>query len=145
VHILLRVHRLFLLKVAGISFTFDPTKPAGKRVPVGSVMVGDEPLDLEKTYRLCVTDFVAQGRDGYDCLVGCKMIVNEEDGPLLSTVVQNHFQSVSYLTGLCKFKYCHHQSIIARRVRRSMSRPAANAQEEEGASAIIVNLILEKC
>jgi len=145
VQILSHVHRLFLLKVAGISFTFDPTKPASKRVPVGSVLVGDEPLDLDKTYRLCVTDFVAQGRDGYDCLVGCKMIVNEEDGPLLSTVVQNHFQSVSYLTGLCKFKYHHHQSIISRRVRRSMSRPAASAQEEEGASVIIVNLILKKC
>jgi len=125
---------LFLLKVAGICFTFDPTKPAGKRVPVGSVMVGDEPLESNKTYRLCVTDYLAQGRDGYDCLVGSKVIVNEEDGPMLSTVVQNHFQSVSYLTGLCEFKYCHHQSIIARRVRRSMSRPAANVQEEEGTS-----------
>ena len=134
---------MFLLKVGGINFTFDPTKPASKRVAAGSVMVGDEPVDPDKTYRLCVTDYLAQGRDGYDCLVGCKMIVNEEDGPLLSTVVQNQFLTVRYLTGLCKFKYCHHQSIISRRVRRTMSRSASSVQENEGVSLTLTNSLLK--
>ena len=134
---------MFLLKVGGINFTFDPTKPASKRVAAGSVMVGDEPVDPDKTYRLCVTDYLAQGRDGYDCLVGCKMIVNEEDGPLLNTVIQNHFLSVSYLTKLCKFKYRHHQSIISRHIRRSMSRQAMDVQEKEGTSVTVVNLLMK--
>jgi len=108
------------LKVGGISFAFDHTKPPGERVVADSVMVGDAPVDLNKTYHLCTNDFVAKGRDGYRCLADCEVIMNEDDGPKLATIVQNHFQSVSHLTGQCKSKYSHHQSIISRLVRRTL-------------------------
>jgi len=120
------------LKVAGISFAFDPSKPSGERVAPASVTVDGEPLIPDKTYQLCVTDYLAKGKDGYDCLIGSKVIVNEDDGPLLSTVVRNHFQSVNYMTGQRKLKYRHHQSLIARRMRRSMSRQ--QQQDEAGDS-----------
>ena len=97
---------------------------------VGSVVIGCEPVDLNKTYRLCTTDFLAKGKDGYSCLEGSEMIVNEEDGPQLSTIVQNHFRSVSYLTRVSKLKYNHHQSIISRRERRSLSRQATSVMDE---------------
>jgi len=60
--------------------------------------------------------------------------MNEDDGPQQSTIVQNHFQSVSSLKGLHKRKYYHHQSIIPRRVRRMLSmsqRQTAVVQVEE--------------
>jgi len=123
-----------LLKVAGIRFAFDPSKPPGERVIAGLVTVGREPLALDKTYRLCTTDFIAQGKDGYDCLLGSQVLVNDEDGPLLSTVVQNHFLAVSYFKGLRKFKYYHHQSIIYRSERRTASQRTV-MQDEPDASA----------
>jgi len=120
-----------LLKVAGISFSFDPVKPSGERVTPGSVMIGYEPLAPDRTYRLCTKDYLAKGKDGYDCFVGSHVIVNDEDGPQLSTIIQNHFQSVNYLTGLCKFKYYHHQSIISRCERKTLSRQATIVEDQE--------------
>jgi len=50
-------------QIAGMSFTYDVTKPAGERV--GEVMVGGEPLDESKTYKLATNSFLAAGGDGY--------------------------------------------------------------------------------
>lgn len=97
-------------------------------------MVGCEPVDLGKTYRLCTKAYLADGKDGYSCLAGSPVIVNEDDGPQLSTIIQNHFQSVSYLTGQCKFKYYHHQSIISRSQRKSLSRQTTIVEEDESGS-----------
>jgi len=94
-------------------------------------MVGSEPLDLGKTYRLCTKAYLAKGKDGYDCLCGSEMIVNEDDGPQLSTIVQNHFQSVGYLTGLRKLRFHHHQSIISRCERKTLSRQATIVEQDE--------------
>jgi len=110
---------------------FDAAKPSGERVMPGSVMIGYEPVQLDKVYRLCTKEYLANGKDGYDCLAGSRMIVNEEDGPQLSTIIQNHFQSVNYLTGLCKFKYYHHQSIISRCERKTLSRQVTIVEDDE--------------
>ncbi|MFA4135072.1 MULTISPECIES: bifunctional UDP-sugar hydrolase/5'-nucleotidase [unclassified Brevibacillus] len=53
-------------QVSGMSFTYNPTKPAGERVV--EVKVGDKPLDLTKTYKLATIDFLAAGGDGYESL-----------------------------------------------------------------------------
>jgi len=103
-------------------------------VAPGSILVGSEPLALDKIYRLCTKDYLAKGKDGYDCLVGSQVLVNDEDGPQLSTIIQNHFQSVSYLAGLCKFRYYHHQSIISRNERKTLSRQATIVEDEEDGS-----------
>jgi len=123
--------RLLLLKVAGLAFSFDSTKPPGERVVSTSVMIGSEPLDLNQTYRLCTKAYVAKGKDGYDCLAGSEMIVNEDDGPQLSTIIQNHFKSVSHLTGQRRFQFHHHQSIISRCLRRTLSRHASTLKQDE--------------
>lgn len=51
-------------QVSGITFAWDPSKPAGERV--SDVKVGGADLDLEKTYKLATNDFVAAGGDGYE-------------------------------------------------------------------------------
>jgi 5'-nucleotidase/UDP-sugar diphosphatase len=53
-------------QISGMSFTYDPKKPAGQRVL--EVKVGGQPLDLKKTYKLATTDFLATGGDGYTSL-----------------------------------------------------------------------------
>lgn len=53
-------------QISGMSFTFDPSKPAGQRVL--EVKVGTEPLDLAKTYKIATNDFIVSGGDGYESL-----------------------------------------------------------------------------
>ena len=65
-------------QVSGISFAFDPEKPAGKRIDPEFVKVGDEYLDLDpkskKTYRLATKAYLANGKDGYEALAKCKQM-----------------------------------------------------------------------
>jgi 5'-nucleotidase/UDP-sugar diphosphatase len=50
-------------QVSGLSFTYSPSAPAGKRI--GEVLIGGKPLDLKKQYRVATNDFLAAGGDGY--------------------------------------------------------------------------------
>lgn len=50
-------------QVAGMSFGFDASKPAGERV--SDVMVGGAPIDLEKVYSVVSNNYVRNGGDGY--------------------------------------------------------------------------------
>ena len=69
-------------QVAGMSYAFDVTQPAGSRV--SDVMVGDAPLDLEKVYGVVSNNYVRNGGDGYDMF---KDAMNAYDfGPDLADV-----------------------------------------------------------
>ena len=54
------------LDVSGITFSFDPSMPAGHRV--SDVKIGGEPLDDSKTYTIGATDFMFVGGDDYEML-----------------------------------------------------------------------------
>ena len=47
------------LQVSGITFTFDPARPVGRRVV--RVLVGGQPLDPERRYSVAVNNYTAQG------------------------------------------------------------------------------------
>ena len=51
------------LMVSGLSYTYDPTRPAGSRVV--NVTINNRPLDPEATYISSMVDFLANGGDGY--------------------------------------------------------------------------------
>jgi 5'-nucleotidase / UDP-sugar diphosphatase len=51
-------------QVAGMTFAFDASKPAGERV--SDVMVGGAPLDMGKLYGVVSNNYVRNGGDGYD-------------------------------------------------------------------------------
>lgn len=50
-------------QVSGLSFAFDPGRPAGQRV--SGVSVGGTPLDTQRDYTVATLDFMAAGGDGY--------------------------------------------------------------------------------
>lgn len=50
-------------QVAGMSYAFDVSKPAGARV--SEVMVGGAPLDMAKVYGVVSNNYVRNGGDGY--------------------------------------------------------------------------------
>jgi len=50
-------------QVSGLSFTYNPRALAGSRVK--EVLIGGQPLDLQKEYVVATNDFMAAGGDGY--------------------------------------------------------------------------------
>ncbi|AZR72096.1 hypothetical protein BBF96_01025 [Anoxybacter fermentans] len=51
------------LHVAGMTYAFDPNRPAGDRIV--EVKIRGKDLDLNKIYRVATNDFLAAGGDGY--------------------------------------------------------------------------------
>lgn len=68
-------HEGRFLQVSGLKFAFDPSKPPGKRIDSRLVKVQDEILDLEKNYNLATKLYLKQGKDGFDCLLNCPVLV----------------------------------------------------------------------
>jgi 5'-nucleotidase/UDP-sugar diphosphatase len=50
-------------QVSGLTFTYSRSAPAGSRVK--DVMVGGQPLDLQKEYVVATNDYLVAGGDGY--------------------------------------------------------------------------------
>jgi 5'-nucleotidase/UDP-sugar diphosphatase len=59
-------------QVAGLAFSFNPSRPAGKRIV--NVTVGGAPLDLKKTYKVATNDFMSNGGDGYSMMTKAKRV-----------------------------------------------------------------------
>ena len=81
-------------QVSGITFAFDPSKPAGSRVNRDYVKVGDEYLDKSQHYKLVTKAYLAKGKDGYDALAKGTILVDDECAPNLTSAVQTHFQAI---------------------------------------------------
>lgn len=68
-----------------MTFSFDPAKEAGSRV--SDVLVGGEPLDLEKEYTVALNDFTAAGGDNYTMLGGGTLLAER---PSLDALVSDY-------------------------------------------------------
>ena len=60
------------LDVSGMTFSYDPSKPAKHRVT--EILVGGQPLDENKTYTMALADFQTSGGDDYTMLKNLKII-----------------------------------------------------------------------
>ncbi|MBQ3336681.1 MAG: bifunctional metallophosphatase/5'-nucleotidase, partial [Selenomonadaceae bacterium] len=60
------------LDVSGLTFSYDPSKPAKHRVE--KIFVGGQPLDEDKTYTIALADFQTAGGDDYTMLKGLKIV-----------------------------------------------------------------------
>ena len=99
-------------QVSGVTFAFDPKKPAGQRVEAKFVRIGDEYLEKVKKYHLTTKAYLADGKDGYDCLADAKRLVDDENGPTLTYAVQNHFKALAMRDGKTRKTSVHHQSLV---------------------------------
>ena len=73
------------LQIAGMTVTFDPSKPANQRIV--SVKVGDKPFDARKDYRVVMPISLARGGYGYFSTWDKKAIVRTLDGVTLATLM----------------------------------------------------------
>ncbi|WP_227267756.1 bifunctional metallophosphatase/5'-nucleotidase [Roseobacter weihaiensis] len=51
-------------QVAGMSYAFDITQPAGSRI--SDVMIGGAPIEMDKLYGVVSNNYIRNGGDGYD-------------------------------------------------------------------------------
>jgi 2',3'-cyclic-nucleotide 2'-phosphodiesterase (5'-nucleotidase family) len=72
-------------QVSGLAVTIDPGKPKGERVV--SILVGGEPLDDARAYRLATNDFMLRGGDGYVMLRPDGNLVDEGDALMANDVM----------------------------------------------------------
>jgi 5'-nucleotidase len=90
--------------VAGVTFTFDPTLPPNARVLASSVKVGGEPVDLAREYSVAVKAYLRQGKDGYTVFTKGRLISDEEDCPIIPTLIRNSFKALRYVA--CVWVVC---------------------------------------
>ena len=79
-------------QVSGLTFTFDPSQPSGRRICENGVVVGQEKLQRTKTYTLCTKGYIASGKDGYSVFKSAKTLLDHEAGIILKSEVRNFFQ-----------------------------------------------------
>ncbi len=86
-------------QVAGLKYTFDPSKPIGSRI-VDVTMATGEKLDLKKTYKVATNDFIAAGGDLYVMFKGKKTVANYEGlDEILSDYIKAGFKAKDGLDG----------------------------------------------
>lgn len=78
-------------QVSNMTVRADVTRPAGDRVM--AVMIGGEPLDENRLYRLATNDFLARGGDGYDALKSAKILVGQADAKLIANHVMAYIRA----------------------------------------------------
>ncbi|PGH55980.1 bifunctional metallophosphatase/5'-nucleotidase [Azospirillum palustre] len=78
-------------QVSGLTMTYDPKAPAGRRVT--SITVGGKPVDPQGTYRVATNDYMLKGGDGYAAFPRSKVIVDASGAVLLAIIVMNYVEA----------------------------------------------------
>ena len=97
--------------MSGFRVTWDSSRPKGQRVVSIRLALeqkdgdDDEPSDQElaaldgapverqrggKMYKVVTRQYMAEGHDGYDALKGCKYLIDDENGKLMSSLVRQY-------------------------------------------------------
>ncbi|KAH8280370.1 hypothetical protein KR018_003630 [Drosophila ironensis] len=105
-------------QVAGISFAFDPQAEPGKRIDPQLIQVGDEYLNLEQTYKLCVKSYIYMGCDGYTMFKDTTVLMDDDACPELGITLQNHFKAIN--SRKCGQNTKHRQSLVTLSRRHSL-------------------------
>lgn len=63
------------LQVSGMQYSYNPTKPVGSRVE--NILVNNEPIDMQKTYKVAMLNYIFNGGDGYTMFKDSNLLVDE--------------------------------------------------------------------
>lgn len=99
------------LQVSGLTFAFDPSKKPGNRIDPDSIRIQKEEVKLDATYLVATKGFLKEGKDGFDMLKNCEVIIDEENGPQLINLVENHFKTIQQIKN--NESHSHRTSIVS--------------------------------
>ncbi len=77
-------------QVSGLRYAYDAASPAGRRIT--EVTVGEQPLDLDATYKVAINDYIYGGGDGYEALARGRAIIDPSGAVLLASVVMDYIE-----------------------------------------------------
>jgi 5'-nucleotidase/UDP-sugar diphosphatase len=80
------------LQVSGITFSFDGSKPAGKRVT--HVIYNGKELEKDKYYKVATNDYLYNGGDNFDEFKNCRVLLK---GELLKDVLAKYISEKKLL------------------------------------------------
>jgi 5'-nucleotidase len=80
--------RVRILQVAGITYSWDGSKPPGQRVIRGSVRVAGAPIEPGASYRIVVNSYLADGGDGFSVF---REGADRQGGPLDVEALEQYF------------------------------------------------------
>ncbi len=75
-------------QVSGLTMVVDTSAVVGSRVT--DVLIGGEPLDLNKSYTVAMPDFIFKGGDGYGMLAKQQVLVGPLSGDLITTALAQY-------------------------------------------------------
>jgi 2',3'-cyclic-nucleotide 2'-phosphodiesterase (5'-nucleotidase family) len=78
------------IQISGARIHADRNAVPGQRIK--TVVVGSEPLDTTRNYRVATNTFIASGKEGYDIFRQAKIFRGETDGPLLANTVMAYIR-----------------------------------------------------
>ena len=81
--------------MSGLEFSFDPLKEKLKRINPEKITVNGEKIILEKVYNVSLREYIHEGYDGYDILIDCPYISNQDDTTMLIDIINEFFKLVS--------------------------------------------------
>ncbi|MBI1890399.1 MAG: 5'-nucleotidase C-terminal domain-containing protein [Burkholderiales bacterium] len=74
--------------VSGMKLIIAPEKPKGSRVV--QALIGEKPIDPQGRYTLAVSEYLADGNDGFDPLKKAKRLLADDSSPIETEVVMNY-------------------------------------------------------
>ena len=80
------------LQFSGLTVTYDPDAPEDKRAV--SIKIGDEDLDLNKTYKVATIDFIASGGNDNIYFVGYPTVMNDT----LDAIIPKYLEQIGKIT-----------------------------------------------
>ncbi|CAI2732500.1 unnamed protein product [Schistosoma spindalis] len=112
--------------IGGIRFTFNPIKPIGKRILIDELTIQNESINIKRNYRLCITDYLYNGNDGYHIFPKCKLLLDDEKCPILFILIQNYFRTIQVLNGFEQSHTRHRQCLIPFMERKKLMQQSIN-------------------
>ncbi len=80
------------LQFSGMTVTYDPSAASGQKVV--SITVGGTEVDKEATYKVATIEFLTKGGDGYMCLVGYPVQIEDS----LDSVLTDYIDGIGTIT-----------------------------------------------
>jgi 5'-nucleotidase len=105
-------------QVSGIRFAVDREQPPGNRVV--EVVVGAEPLDPARLYRVAIGDYMLAGGDGYSMFADARVLMGPEEGNLLVAALESLVRNTGRISPSVEGRIALAGSVTPERRRRAV-------------------------
>jgi len=129
-------------QVSGITVVYDPDGEPLSRVQ--EVTIGGEKIEYNKMYTMTTRDYMQRGKEGFEMMQGCEVLVNNEAGLLISTMLRQYFLTLKILGSWCpsylessKSAKAHHNSYTSQRFERLQNYHKQKGELEEDTSKFL--------